>query len=79
MTELTICTDIKETSGLPPTPPLHFSFSLKLYLNFKKLGGFSRPPKHAQNCQSLYALLGNLHTAKIQMPSSVLQNIKTGI
>lgn len=61
------------------SPPFAFSLALKLYLNFKKLGGFSRLPKYARNCQSLCALLGNLHTTKIQMPSSVLQNIKAGI
>lgn len=62
---------------------LHFRFSLKLYLNFREAVGSSGPATSEtcteQNCQSRCALLCNLRTARIQMPSSVLQNIKTGI
>lgn len=41
MTELTICTNIRQTSGVFVGffSPLHFNFPLKLYLNFKKLEG----------------------------------------
>lgn len=82
MTELTICTNIKQILGWGFFP-LHFRFSLKLYLNFREAVGSSGPatPETCteQNSQSLCALPCNLRTTNIQMPSSVLQNIKTGI